>query len=479
MITLPIYLQKYIIKKLCIHINYYNSLTKSIGIFDDYRKDENEIKKLMITIALVSKEWFKTLSDNLTISVDFNYKEKGKDQYSIIKSDNIETLKLHFNHDDQKFYWVASGELIKIPIEIVNDKIMKLSTMEGTNFKYLKLRNVNHDFEIGVLDKLYQCKQTNDRSVSIREYSLSPYVNIEQINHLKKIVSKIDSLQIYETPNFEVFIETFKQWSNSLKSLIVPYSKRSYSIIDNLSSYKSSCSSNGSNSDSSSSSDNSSAKINFLSNLRHYQYSPISISELDTLIKSSPKLNFISIGICIRTYLYYLLNDQLQQQQQQKEEPKLSQFFSKRQCFCNSISFNESRDGNLITENEKSNNFNNHFSNLIKYLNENENTINRLQIYNYCSFHNQVSMCEQFLKIPTFLIEKLASFISSFKSLKVFEIYLFNEQLFNQIAIKNPNITHYIISIPHDVISSEDAIKYSTEILLKYPHIIEFKIRQI
>ncbi|KAM9950746.1 hypothetical protein ACTFIT_012023 [Dictyostelium discoideum] len=483
MITrLPIYLQKYIIKILCTHIDYYNSLVQTNNVFSDYRKDEQEIKKLMITVALVSREWFKTLSDNLVISVDFNFKEKGKDQYSIIKSENVETLKLHFDHDDQRFYQIDSDfRPIEIPIEIVNEKLMKLSMMEQTNFKYLYLRNVNNDFELNILDKIYQCKQTNDQSVTLCQFSLSPYVDLVKINHLKKIVSKIFTLLIYETPKIQVLIETFKQWSNTIEYFFVHYSKRSFSIIDTLSSYNdgygdASGSGIGIGSGSGSGSgggSGSGTKINYLSNLILCDYSPISINEIETLIKSSPKLKFLSIGICLNSFLFYLSNETNQNENQKKQ---FSEYYSQIDCSCNVLCFNESIEGNLMTKDEKSIKFNNHFSNINKYLNENENTINQLRIYNYCSFNNQIPILKQFLKAPNFLIGKLVSFISSFKSLKILEVYFFNEQLFNEIIFKNPNITHYRITVSDETISKNDALKYSTEILSKNSHIIEFRI---
>ncbi|KAN0011630.1 hypothetical protein ACTFIU_011208 [Dictyostelium citrinum] len=442
--SLPIYLQKYIVKILCIHIDYGNGI---MGGFDDYREGEQKIKKLMITIALVSKEWFKTLSDNLTISVDFNYKEKGKDQYSIIKSDNIKTLKLHYQHDTQQFYVMDSGGFqIELPIEIVNDKIMKLSTMEGTNFKYLKIRNVKHQSEIDVLDKLYQ--------LSICEFSINSNINLEKINDLKRTVSNMLILLVHETASFEI-----------IQDVLVPYAKRyfNFSIIDILSSY-----------------DDGGNKINYLSNLLRYSQPKISISELDTLIKSSPKLNHISIGICLNSFLYYLYTEIKQQQQQQQQhqiekEDLIPIYYSQKICSCNSLFFHESRDGKLMKENEKSIKFNNYYSSIIKYLNENENSINQFRIYNDCLHYYKYSMFE-FLKAPTFLIDKFVSFISSFKSLKIFEVHFFNKQLINQIVIKNQNITHYRITLPYEIISQEDALEYSNEILLNNPHIIEFKI---
>ncbi|KAN0029348.1 hypothetical protein ACTFIV_011239 [Dictyostelium citrinum] len=484
MITLPIYLQKYIIKKLCIHINYYNGLMDIQGIFDDYRKDEKEIKILMMTIALVSKEWFKTLSNNLTIAVDFNYKEKGKDQYSIIKSDNIETLKIHFNHQPQQFYEMVSGGFpIEIPIEIVNDKIMKLSTMEGTNFKYLILRNVNQDSDIDIIDKLYQCKQTNDHSVAICEFTLTYNSNIEQINHLKEKVFKIFTLLIKKTPNFQVLLETLKQWSNDLHHLLVIDSFGSYSIIERFSSYHNGSGNRGGGGG---------EKKNYLSNIKLCSYSPISISELDILFKSSPKLNYVSFGICLGNFLYYLSKEIEQEQQQEQQQQKLEQFpqnvslpncfrnkrnYSPMECICNTLFSSEQYDVNLMTENEKSIKFNNHFSSIIKNLQENKNTINQLRIYNFCylNFPNTGIFREVF-NIESELIGRFVSFIASFKSLKVFEASFFNLELFHQIVIKNPSITHYRITIPKDIIAYELAIDYSNKILLNNPHIMEFQI---
>ncbi|KAN0031139.1 hypothetical protein ACTA71_010220 [Dictyostelium dimigraforme] len=506
MITLPIYLQKYIIKLICFHIDYNNGLIDVQGVFDDYRKDEKKMKELMLTIALVSKEWFKTLSDNLIVDVDFNYKEKGKDQYSIIKMENVETLKVHYNHQGEQFYKMFGGSVvIDIPIETVNEKIMKLSTMEGTNFKYLILRNVNYMNDIDIINRIYQCKQTNDHSVSLCEFALDLSVDLDQINQLKKKVSKIFTLLIYETSNFEIILETFKQWSNTLNHLLVPYSERTFSIIDKLSSSYNdnySCGSNG---------NSGSNRINYLSNLKLCDFNPVSISELYTLIKSTPKLKYISIGFCLNSFLYYLSNEfqhkqhQQHQQHQQQQQQNLANIYKElnvdnlpewandlineeiviknnhifegslfqKFCTCNNFS-NEVEEGTLITEYKKSIKFSNYLSNIIKYLNENENTINQLRIYNFCS-DLQFSLHKVIYNAPDFLIEKLVSLISSFKYLKIFEAHFFNEKLFNQLVIKNPSITHYRITVPKEIISDEYASTYSNNILIGNLHIVEFK----
>ncbi|KAN0031138.1 hypothetical protein ACTA71_010219 [Dictyostelium dimigraforme] len=481
MITFPIYLQRYFIKIICLHIDYCNDLMDvevlNDGSYEVYRENEYKIKELMLTIALVSKEWFKTLSNNLKIGVDFNYKEKGEDQFSIIKMENIETLKVHYNHQNNQFYKIFDFIPIIIPIETVNEQIMKLSTMEGTNFKYLKIKNLNHTDDItGIIDRIYQLKQTNNYSVVLWKLLLDEDVKLEQINKLKKKVWKIIALQIREPSSFEIILETFKQWSNNLDDLDVLFSRKPLSIINEISSYNSN---DDYDDDSDYDSDydddddgkgNIGTKINHLSNIKHCDLPPISITELYTLIKSAPKLKYLSFVFCLNSLLIHLKNEAYRIQQKQ-------QFYIPYEgCRCIGFSNEEILRLNRYSR-SKSINFTNYLSNIIEYLNENENTINHLRIYIYCASRSSSSIGKEIYETSTFLIEKLVSLISSFKNLKIFEPHFFNKQLFNQLAIKNPNITHYRIKTPSEkLISKKDLSIFVNNILKRNPHIVQFTL---
>ncbi|KAK5580364.1 hypothetical protein RB653_000380 [Dictyostelium firmibasis] len=102
-----IYLQKYLIQTICNHINKKNEKNKLYSL-DDIKKDFNvKETKFILTLALVCKSWFNCLSNNLVVSKDFHglaFNEK-ETEYSILKKDNILTLKLiqYENDDDFQF----------------------------------------------------------------------------------------------------------------------------------------------------------------------------------------------------------------------------------------------------------------------------------------------------------------------------------------------------------------------------------------
>ncbi|KAM9977481.1 hypothetical protein ACTFIR_011348 [Dictyostelium discoideum] len=108
-----IYLQKYLIKIICNHINKKNQKNKLCCI-ENIKKDfKVKETNFILTLALVCKSWFKTLSNNLIVSKDFyglTFNEK-ESELSILKKDNISILKLNQYENDDQFQFRLKNKI--------------------------------------------------------------------------------------------------------------------------------------------------------------------------------------------------------------------------------------------------------------------------------------------------------------------------------------------------------------------------------
>ncbi|KAN0018827.1 hypothetical protein ACTFIU_008760 [Dictyostelium citrinum] len=249
-ITLPLYIQKFIIKKLCEFINVNNKILDTLGT-KIYRVKEAKIKELMLNLALVSHSWFNTLSNNLNVSVDFNYSDT---QFSIIKTENVKTLKLHYDHDEYYFYKRSvdgydNKDEVEIPHHKVIEELKKLKSLPSNTFKNLIIRNINNSNgtsiqtllnQIQTLDLNILNEKSNDSNdngndeeddydnekkqtigkLNLLEYTVLSDLQIEGVRKLKDLnVKNIFCLQSFAT--FNILNELLKIYSRNLKQLLL------------------------------------------------------------------------------------------------------------------------------------------------------------------------------------------------------------------------------------------------------------------
>ncbi|KAN0040224.1 hypothetical protein ACTA71_012114 [Dictyostelium dimigraforme] len=109
-----IYLQKYLIKTICNHINKKNKNNKLYCIGDIKKDFKVKETNFILKLALVCKTWFNTLSNNLVVSKDFkgltlDDKEEGK--FLILKKDNISILKLIKYENEEEFQFTLKNKI--------------------------------------------------------------------------------------------------------------------------------------------------------------------------------------------------------------------------------------------------------------------------------------------------------------------------------------------------------------------------------
>ncbi|EAL71389.1 hypothetical protein DDB_G0272474 [Dictyostelium discoideum AX4] len=233
-IILPLYIQKIIIKILCKFINNNNKVLDTLG-FKNYRDSEKAIKKLMINLALVSHSWFNTFSNNLNVSIDFNY---GNSEYSIIKKENVKTLKLHYDHDKHHFYNKNINKKdnkkyeVEIPIGEVLEKLKILKSSSNSSFQNLIIRNIGNSIES--IPKLLNPIQTfgttttinnnfNEQQIiekiSLLEYKIDQDLAIETLKELETFnVKKL--FCITTSGSFKILEDFFKIYARNLKQFL-------------------------------------------------------------------------------------------------------------------------------------------------------------------------------------------------------------------------------------------------------------------
>ncbi|KAM9976195.1 hypothetical protein ACTFIR_010036 [Dictyostelium discoideum] len=474
---IPLYLQKYIIKILCSYINTKNKLVTMPNV-ELYRIDEGVIKRLMMNLALVSKEWFKTLSNNLTVSIDFNYKENnnnnnnynnnnniGDDRYSIIKMENIKTLKLHFDQRRNQIYEMIGGiEKLEIPIKTVHKKLKKLnlsSTLTNTNtntnnnnnnnnklFNRIIIRNLYFDFQL--LQKFIDTLRHKNNclaieNITIAELEIKKNIGISDIIELKKFVKKVIRLTLEDPFSMELVLEIFKTWSKSIQYFIIDGENppNLLSKLTGLDSSGSTGSGSGSNG------------VNYFSNqLKELNVCkmPITIQELIEILKSNRNLINLSFNFCFDSLIYFLST----------ESEKLKDKSIKR-CSCNSLlKFIDNNDKDKIEkeliEFEK-------YWKLLVELFSNQKSLTFLEIGHDCVFNNKYSFMSWKEKkpFPSNVDKRLGILISSIPNLNNIKFFSGTTcaNIFFEIASGNQSIT----SIKPSAINRYcNATKYSDDL---------------
>ncbi|KAM9971776.1 hypothetical protein ACTFIW_011759 [Dictyostelium discoideum] len=453
-ITLPLYIQKFIIRLISHYIDCQNRLidicssrSVSSSVTSAYRKNEKRITTLILNMSLVSREWFKTLSKFLTVSVDFNYNDQDQDQhqqqqqnYSIIKKENIETLKLHYDHKEKSFYKLKLNGCdymyIKIELEEVNNKIMKLSKLHQQgkgNFKNFILRNVNYQNEFEIIDSLYQCEQTN--LIDICEFSLvrdsiqqqqgennninnNNNISKNNVEKLKKRVKNIETLIIDNYTGGDLFFEITKHWSNSIKKIIVVSEAFFYPLFQLFLDGKS----------------------NYLPNLKSLDVGPIYPIQLKQILLFGENIDCLYFKTCFICLIYNLISPKLRSI---KDEHGANIFGNCK--FCQKY-YNINHEININNNNNNINNDNNYYS----FNNNNNNyefeeifkrnyNIKKLVFYDKCIYQGLTKTIKDLTDSE---IEIFISFLSLFKKLKIFETNIPSTELFDEIIKKNKTITY-------------------------------------
>ncbi|KAK5575036.1 hypothetical protein RB653_010291 [Dictyostelium firmibasis] len=468
----------------------------------------------MLKLALVSHDWFKTLSNNLTVSVDFNYKNVNNRKnntnnnnndddlkYSIIKRENVKTLKLHFDHqgsffyikDISVFYNKDQKQLLKlnddksdeiiIELDIVNKELEKLSNLKTTipysssipsnqqlqqqqtsTFKKLIIRNIssNETEDINILESLYQCKATSD-SIHLLELDLNPIFTFKTLEKIKKHVKKVYTLKINSCLDNELVIESLKHYKKSIAQLFIikhTFQQDNLTLIPILAGvipYK-----NNNNNNSNSNDVNSEIKIdkeeikkiNYLENIEFLKVFSLGVTlkDLEYILNYSKNLSQLILSICFKNLIYYLSSE---------SERKILKI---RKCSCNSIVENHINKSNLKEVTEE---FDKNWESL-KEAFKNNKTLKILELYHEC-FESQILLFKQ-PSSQTF-IEKFSSLISSSTSMQSFGAGINCPQLIERIVQQNKNITDFSINIM-------EGGKNKTEFTESYQSIIDDKNQQ-
>ncbi|KAN0016298.1 hypothetical protein ACTFIU_006262 [Dictyostelium citrinum] len=509
-ITLPLYLQKFIIKLLCRHINSNNKLIEPLNVFIDYRDNEDEIKRLILTIALVSKDWFKSLSNYLNVAVDFNFLEKEKDnQYTIFKEENIKILKIHYDHEKKYFYKMVprikknleeiennnnnnnnnknnnennenNNSLIdneeenkkyiekEISLEYVNKRIENLS--KNGIFKKLIFRNINTHQNIEIIDQLFECEAT-DEGLQVLEFELNEDTTMERINHYKKKIKKVFSIIINECLNEELIVDVFKNWSKDLNQFyIISCSITPFPIfqilagIGKITSFTSDFlndSSNSINNNNNNSLINKPYKTgrNYLSNIQFFEIygMEITFEELEVLITPTitPKLRHLSINMCFEKLMYFLAT----------EEERVKLNIPK----CNCCSLLNEQFG-YDPQDQKD--FDTHWE-IISNLFKNNRTLNTLDLGHECTDAGELmSWTDTF---PTSFIERVGALVSSIPNLSRFIMMGANcPQIFHEIAKQNKSIVHFESGILSGLTDHSNYALSLETLIENNPHIESF-----
>ncbi|KAN0021450.1 hypothetical protein ACTFIU_010047 [Dictyostelium citrinum] len=527
---LPIYIQKIIIKLLCKHIDYNN---KVIDIFQisssKFDPKANQIKndKLIMSIALVCHEWFKTLSNNLTVSVDLNFKERGNDKWSIIKRDNLKTLHLHYDPINSTFFkkMIYTGDSNnnnknknknnnnnnnnnnknnknsnknnnnnknknnknKIPIQKriliglknLNEKLMKLSTEQKQQqlFNRLIINTIDNisfqEEDYKMIQSLYQCKAI--KNIHLFRYQVNNRTTMKSLQDIKKRVRKLYTLEIVNQFDKRIIIESIKHWYGSIRKLIIEYDNYMQPTFSDGYSEENSFRTN---------SElyeflftkiiEKEKEINYLSNLESLSFkgTQFTIQDLVELIFSNqttsiPKLKYLSIGLCFINLIYFLTNE--------NERGQISR------CVCNSIiRFNSENNNNnnnsyfgIVTKEqleEQTKEFNSQWSQLLQLLNNNQVLIG-LELTHSCN--NQLSKSEP---SQSFIIN-FTSAITSIKNLQKFSLVgIESTTIFNQITKENKSISLFNLTTFSSPQRLESLSKEIQQLIDLNPHINEFQL---
>ncbi|KAM9954618.1 hypothetical protein ACTFIW_003218 [Dictyostelium discoideum] len=190
---LPLYLINDIIKFLCFDFNRKNFFNE---------EELNENNKSIVNLALVNWEFFKSLSNNLTTSQDFNFipdnyyptnpmsesnistiKNQDKSDFSIYRLENIRLLKI----ESRNYATSSSEEEIEIS-NFLNDAISKCTNL---NSIYIDLQAFKNGYSSSSMKFLNGLKINENVSIEIKNLKL-----LKLDSRLPKNVNKIGVLII-------------------------------------------------------------------------------------------------------------------------------------------------------------------------------------------------------------------------------------------------------------------------------------------
>ncbi|KAM9971584.1 hypothetical protein ACTFIW_011566 [Dictyostelium discoideum] len=446
-IILPLYIQKIIIKILCKFINNNNKVLDTLG-FKNYRDSETEIKQLMINLSLVSRCWFNTFSNNLNVSIDFNYSDS---EYSIIKKENLKTLKLHYDHDKHHFYNKHINKKdnknyeVQIPISEVLEKLKILKSSSNSSFQNLIIRNIGNSIES--VPKLLNHIQTyattttttinnfNEQKISLLEYKIGQdLVSIEQT--LKELetfnVKKI--FCISSSGSFKILEEFFKIYARNLKQFL-------FLKFDNIPNYISQLNGDGSDTNEllpcfkTLFSLNKCKSIVFYGNLFISQCKnnshlniygmQIRLKDIENLLNFKKNDNFesLSLTICFYNLSFFLTptsiisqsllspksSNFLKSPSSSSSEPQTSRLFKK--CLCSSS----------IGQSQNEDDFKRNWDSLIECLKINTKNLKHLDLTHECK-HSLVNL---YLNYPIQFYSGMAKILNSIPLLESFSSYCF------------------------------------------------------
>ncbi|EGC34985.1 hypothetical protein DICPUDRAFT_152730 [Dictyostelium purpureum] len=177
--TLPIYLQKNIIKLFLKDFLYYIKNKSNIKYFFNFFQE-------LFNLSRVSKEWFYTIQKNINVIALVEYQNlstlndnfKSNQPYSIIKKENIELIIFKENY----------SSLIKkayTPIFLFNQILDK-----NQNYQNLKkIRIISNEFDIYKWNN-NACNNSGNGTIKMEYYgeiNTSPFINNSRFNRWKSI----------------------------------------------------------------------------------------------------------------------------------------------------------------------------------------------------------------------------------------------------------------------------------------------------
>ncbi|KAK5581774.1 hypothetical protein RB653_003352 [Dictyostelium firmibasis] len=518
--TLPIYVQKIIVKELCKQIDSNSKIIEVFQISPKFDQKANQLKndKLIMSIALVCHQWFKTLSNNLTVSVDFNFKEKGGDKWSIIKRENIKTLHLHYDPINSTFFkkLIYSGESInnnnnnnrnyknynnnsnnkknnnnnknqspiKKPILIglknLNEKLMKLSSTEQQLFKKLIINTIDdvrfQEEDYKMIKSLHQCKAI--KNIHLFRYQVNDRTTMNSLTDIKKRIKKLYSLEIINQLDKRIIIETIIHWNNSIRKLSIEYdifSRSSYTPSDRESIFIN---------DSqlyeflfSSKNIENEKEIYYLSNLESLNFlgTEFTIQNLVELVfatPSMPKLKSLSIGLCFINLVYFLTEENERGLMARCGCDSIIKFYS-----CGGENYHNSNNpfGSSVPKDqlqEQTKEFKNQWSKLLKLLNNNQ-VLLELELTNKCIYGNQLPKSS----INPSFITNISLAITSIKKLVKFSLVgLDSTIIFNQILKDSKSISFFNLKTYLQTPRLQSLIEEIQKLIDSNPHINQFKL---
>ncbi|KAK5577483.1 hypothetical protein RB653_002424 [Dictyostelium firmibasis] len=510
--SLPIYLQKKIIRLLTEYINFNNKQLVAdcnCSKILEYRENESFINKLTLNLSLVSHQWFNTVSSFLNVSVDFNFNINS--YYSIIKPTNVKFLKIHYNHQNNNFYKLIKSNEVKLTTNEINEKIKQLPYLdnllirniniskvvsgvdddissgidneedleeeedveiEGEEMEVIQARSKTIDFYtnntntsiinntnpvINNIENLNFLKDIEFKcNVELLEIEINKWNSMERLKELKSKISKVFSLNIVNTLSKELLFETFKAWLPSIRQLLMVAHESPMSVFPWYS-----LSSNG-----------------FFKNISYFDIYGIELrlSNISTIVKSSPNIKLLSFSICFDKLLYYTIKvrEKLIDSQQLPflQDKIMHDVLEIPKCTCNCLLFNKSNinykkslnllSGIDIKDEKQSSSSNEEIEDddreIIKFSNDwmvlcqllKKSSIECLHMHQDCMDGLEIMQYNQMnhktIIYPDCFIQELGgSLISPITSLKKISIMGLNSpQLFKYIVDNNKKIQNYI-----------------------------------